>query len=127
MKSNHVVVWLDHAKAHIIHFSRDTSEIEMIKTASPRAHLHVKAGSPGSGHAAEDVHYFSDIVAALNGALEILIVGPGDEKKAFLKYLASHFHDISQKVVAVETVDHPTDGQLLAYSKKCFAKIDQMR
>jgi hypothetical protein len=29
--------------------------------------------------------------------------------------------------VGIETVDHPTDGQLLAYAKKYFAKADALK
>jgi hypothetical protein len=29
--------------------------------------------------------------------------------------------------VGVETVDHPTDPQLLAFAKKYFLKVDNMR
>jgi hypothetical protein len=59
--------------------------------------------------------------------LEILIVGPGNEKLALLKHLQKHQHDLAEKVVSVETIDHPSNGQLLAYARKYFAKVDLMR
>jgi hypothetical protein len=31
------------------------------------------------------------------------------------------------KIVGVETVDHPTDRQIIAYASKYFAKSDRMR
>ena len=34
---------------------------------------------------------------------------------------------LKKKVVAVETVDHPSDGQVLAYARKHFRASDQMR
>jgi stalled ribosome rescue protein Dom34 len=124
MQTNHVVVWLDHSEAHVIHFNPEASDVETIKTHSTHRHLHNKAGSIGNGRAPEDAQYFDDIAQALQGSLEILIVGPGNEKLALLKHLQKHQHDLAEKVYGVETVDHPSDGQLLAYARKYFVKAD---
>jgi hypothetical protein len=127
MVTNHVVAWLDHKEAHVIHFTPEASENEVIKTHSTHPHLHTKSGAPGSGHSPESTQYFNDIANALKGSLEILIVGPGNEKLALLKHMQKHQHDLAEKVVSVETVDHPTNGQLLAYARKYFVKADQLR
>jgi hypothetical protein len=58
---------------------------------------------------------------------EILIVGPGSAKLDLMKHATKHDHSIAEKVVGIETVDHPTDGQLLAYAKKYFAKADALK
>jgi hypothetical protein len=34
MATNHVVAWLDHKEAHVIHFTPEASENEVIKTHS---------------------------------------------------------------------------------------------
>lgn len=34
---------------------------------------------------------------------------------------------MADKVIGVETVDHPTDGQVLAYARRYFRAADQMR
>lgn len=127
MSFNHVVVWIDHAEAHLIHFTPDAAESDIIKTASTHPHLHTKSGKPGSGHAAESRHYFDDVAAGLKGAQEILIVGPGSEKAELLKHLHKHHAELADKVFSVETVDHPSDGQLLAYARKYFLRADRMR
>jgi hypothetical protein len=33
---------------------------------------------------------------------------------------------IAKRIIGIETVDHPTDGQILAYAKKFFKKFDQL-
>jgi hypothetical protein len=40
-----------------------------------------------------------------------------------------HEHDraLEPRVVGVETVDHPTDRQLVAYAKKYFARSDRIQ
>lgn len=126
MPFNHAVIWLDHQEAHVIHFNPSASEHEVIKTKSRHAHLHHKGGSVSGAHQDIDQHYLHEIVEAVNDAKEILIVGPGSAKTALMKHAVKHDH-LSDKVVGVETVDHPSDGQLLAYAKKYFMKVDNLK
>ncbi len=124
MPFSHVIAWIDHAEAHIIHFDRDGSESSVVKTHSTRHHQHVRSGPGGSSHAPANLAYFDDIAEALKGAHEILIVGPGLEKLALMKHLVKYHHDVSERVMSVETVDHPSDGQLLKFARKYFVKAD---
>src|SRR5471032_3703856 len=114
MSFNHAVVWLDQAEAHVIHFTRDAAESEVIKTTSQ----HQKAGVVGNNRAEEDTTYMDEVATAITAAKEILIVGPGMEKLRFMRHLTKHHGDTAGKVISVETVDHPNDGQLLAYARK---------
>ncbi len=120
MSFNHVVVWLDQAEAHVIHFTRDDAETEIIKTSS--VHQHLKAGVDASVQSEQNPGYLNEIAAALDSAKEILIVGPGQEKLLLVKHLEKHHAGVAAKVVSVETVDHPSDSQLLAYARKYFVK-----
>jgi stalled ribosome rescue protein Dom34 len=81
----------------------------------------------GVGRAPENAHYFDDVADAVKDSLEILIVGPGFEKLALMKHLMKHQPAIAEKVLSVETVDHPSDGQLLNYARKYFVKADRLR
>jgi hypothetical protein len=56
-----------------------------------------------------------------------LIVGPGSAKLELMKHANKHDHLTAEKVVGIETVDHPTDGQLLAYAKKYFHRVDALK
>ncbi|MDB5824879.1 MAG: translational machinery protein [Herminiimonas sp.] len=120
MSFNHAIVWLDQAEAHVIHFSRDAAESEVIKTTSK----HKKHGVVGNNRAVESSGYMDEVAAALLASKEVLIVGPGQEKLAFIKHLNKSHADIADKVVSVETVDHPNDGQLLEFARKYFVKED---
>lgn len=125
MQANHIVVWLDHREAHLIHFNREEAVNELVRSGG-KPHLHIKAGAPGSGRAAEDADYFDEIAAALKQAKEILVVGPGFERIEFMKYLNARHADIAARVLGYEAVDHPSDGALLAYARKYFHRIDDL-
>ena len=56
----------------------------------------------------------------------LLIVGPGSAKLEFIRYLHAHDRALEANVVGVETVDHPSDGQIVAYAKKYFVAGDLM-
>ncbi len=127
MPFSHAVVWIDHHEAHVIQFKADASASEIIKTRSKHSHVHQKAGVLGSGHHDADTHYLHQVVLAIAEAGEVLIVGPGSAKLELFKHAQQHDATISDKFVGIETVDHPSDAQLLAYAKKYFVKADQMK
>ena len=126
MSRFHAVVWIDHAEAHVLHFSREDVEKQLVH-GKPHRHLHHKKNAQASGREPEDQGYYHKAAEALAGAEEILVVGPANAKTEFVKHLEAHDPMIARKVVAVETVDHPSDGQLLAYARKHFRAIDRMR
>jgi stalled ribosome rescue protein Dom34 len=126
MSHYHAVVWLDHSEAHVMHITMDDVEKSVIHPSKPHLHLHAKSGSVGSGKHSEDKGYYHAIAEALNGAQEILVVGPAQAKLQLIKHLHTHDPKISDKVVGVETIDHPTDGQLVAYARKYFVAKDRM-
>lgn len=117
MSFHHAVVWLDHTKAQVIHFDLNGSDTEAFKTHSMHPHPHLKHGD---GDEPNNSRYFNDIADALKEAAHILIVGPGIEKATFVKHLNEQVPVIAEKVKAVETVDHPSEAQLLAYARKHF-------
>ena len=127
MSFNHAVVWLDHQEAHVIHFNPVASENEVIKTKSKHARVHPKAGSVSGAHELAEKNYLHEVVQAVAEAKEILIVGPGSAKLELMKHVIKHDNQTTDKVVGVETVDHPSDGQLLAYAKKYFLKVDNLK
>ena len=126
MNFKHAVVWIDHSEAHVIHFDAEASESEVIKTRSSHPHLHHKSGASGAGHAATDKSYLHAAIEAVADASEILIVGPGSAKLELLRHADKHDPKVAAKIVGVETVDHPTDRQLLAHARKAFVRIDQL-
>jgi len=126
LKKSHAVVWLDHANAIVIGFDHDSNETQRIKHAGGETHLHHRRGSVGSGHAAEDPHYYDSIVAALSGVAEILIVGPANAKLELVKHVHKRHHNLVDRLVGVETLDHPSDGQLLKFAREYFVAADRL-
>ena len=71
-------------------------------------------------------HFFHEVATHLKGVSELLIVGPGLAKNKFKTHLETHHHhDVAKSVVGMETIDHPTDPQIVAVGKKFFKTYDQ--
>ena len=126
MSHFHAVVWIDHSEAHVMHISPDDVEKSVVQPANPHKHLHNKRGAVGFGHAPEDQQYYHEVVDALRGSKEVLIVGPANAKLNLIKHIHAHDHEMAASVIGVETVDHPSDSQLVAYARKYFDAADRM-
>jgi stalled ribosome rescue protein Dom34 len=123
----HALVWLDHRVAKVFHFNDEHSDRETVNCAHSHQHLHHKANSGDSGHAPVDKDYLERVTKALSNAGAILIVGPGSAKTELHKHLEHAHPPIAAKVSAVETLDHPSDGALLAHARRFFKADDRMR
>jgi stalled ribosome rescue protein Dom34 len=122
----HAIVWLDHREATIIGYSLDDSEVVEVHSEREDRRIHRRAGALDSGKAADDHHFFDEIATQLAGVREILIVGPGNAKTAFATYLGQRHAATAKCVLAVESVDHPTQGQLLDHARRFFRRTDQL-
>ena len=125
--SKHIAVWIDHREAHIFHV--DPGHVSET-TLKAKQHLHRKhpRGIEGMEEHPEDAKkYFRDVADELFTAEEVLIVGPSTAKLDFLRYIHQHDHSLEPKIIGVETVDHPTDGEIAAYALKYFRRVDNLR
>jgi stalled ribosome rescue protein Dom34 len=117
------VVWIDHRGAHIHSFNWDESESVFVRHEDAPHKLHSKAsGTPGSQHVHEDKAYLGAVVDALQPFREILIVGPGLAKTELKKHLDREAPSVAERVVGVEPMDHPSDGQLLDFARRYFRR-----
>lgn len=70
--------------------------------------------------------FFANISSHLNGASEILLVGPGLAKTHFKNYLEKHSAELAKAVVGAESADthHLTENQVLAMARKFFKSYE---
>jgi stalled ribosome rescue protein Dom34 len=122
----HAVVWIDHHEARVFHFSPTDVERLVLHPDNPTRHIHHKANSLGSGHAAEDQNFLDAVAKSFADAGAVLITGPANAKTELVKHISAHEPQLMKIVVGIETVDHPTDGELVAHAKKYFKVEDLM-
>jgi len=122
----HAVAWIDHDEAHIIHFNAEQSEALTVHSRHRKGHLHHKSGQLGDGREPEDHRFYQAASDALAGAEKILIVGPANAKAELEKHMKLHAKDLASRIVGIETVDHPTDGQIVKLARKYFDAADRL-
>lgn len=123
----HAVVWIDHKQARVVYFNADSSEPQVVQSSHPNTHLHHKANSIDSGHAPVDKKFFERVAEAIAHAGALLVVGPASAKTELVSYLRQAHPVTAARISAVEPMDHPTDGQLLAHARHFFKADDRMR
>ena len=122
----HAVVWIDHREARIFHFSSTDVDKLVLHPDHPTRHIHHKANSIGSGRASEDHEFFLAVAQSIADAGAVLLTGPADAKTKLRKYISEHDPKLMKIIVGVETVDHPSDAQLVAYARHYFKAEDRM-
>ena len=116
------ILFIDSDHAKLFKLGIDKVETENLKrteihhhTASDKDKLHKDGG-----------HFFNDVASKLKGMKEILLVGPGLAKNHFKTHLEKHHHaELAKHIVGLETVDHPTDNQIIAVGRKFFKNYDK--
>jgi len=123
--TKHTAVWLDHREARVFTFHPGHADEATVTAHSHHEHHRASNGQEGLKEKPEDAkRFFHTVIGALHGTEELLIVGPGTAKLELLRYIHGHDRALEATVVGIETVDHPTDGQLVAFSKKYFQRVD---
>src|SRR5262249_50486333 len=56
----------------------------------------------------------------------VTVTGPANAKTELVKHIGQHDPRLMNIIVGVETVDHPSDGQLVAYARRYFKAEDRM-
>ncbi len=56
-----------------------------------------------------------------------MIAGPANEKLELIKFIHHHYPNMMNRIAGAETVDHPSDGALVAYVRKYLKAADRMR
>ncbi|MEJ1968974.1 MAG: hypothetical protein WDN03_10160 [Rhizomicrobium sp.] len=121
----HSVVWIDHKETRIFEFGTGGIEHHRIHPGERQGNIHHKAGSVGSGHSHEDKHYLSAIADALKPNHEILIVGHGQAKIELAHYIRDHVPALAPRIMGIEALDNPTEGEVVAFARKFFEEKDK--
>jgi stalled ribosome rescue protein Dom34 len=120
MKAHQSVVWLDHQEAHIFGVDAEALQSETVAAPQHRLHRHPKGPGAEHQHPHDSTQFFREIATVLRDTDAVLLVGPSTAKLQFLRFLAEHERPLEAKVVGIETVDHPTDRQLVAHARHHF-------
>lgn len=114
---SYIAIWIDHKNANIFDLSENPAKKASLQVNQLVHHTHRLDHFDQNRW---DRKLYQQIIDDISKAEKILILGPGVAKFHFQNYMTEHYPYIAKKVVGCETVDHPTDPQIIALSKKLF-------
>ena len=115
MSLPHAVVLIDHHTAQVLQFDADHVQSQKVKEHTHHTRQH--------GSAVRTEHeFFGEVCDALAGIPEVIVTGSHKAQADFRHYVGKHRAAAEKHIVAWETVDHPTDNQLLALARKYFVE-----
>jgi stalled ribosome rescue protein Dom34 len=114
------VVWMDTNEARVYKVAPVPREVKRLARHEIRHHTAVDV----ERHK-DLAKYFSALAGDLRDADEVLLIGPGPAKEKFRRFLEErHAQDLGRRIVGTETVDHPTEAEMLAQSRRFFRAYD---
>lgn len=107
-------VWVDSEHAKIFKFIDGKVSVHQIFNTQPLHHTH---NMKDDMHFSD--HFFHELASYLEkNADELILVGPGINKKRFQAHLEKHHKTLAKKVVDVKTVHAGTDYYISEQSRK---------
>ena len=123
----HAVIWIDHHEARVFHINPTEVDTLVLHPHNPTLHIHHKANSIGSGHVQADNEFLHAVAASVADAGAVLITGPANAKAQLVKHIDQHDPKLMKVIAGVETVDHPSDSELLSYAKHYLMASDRLQ
>lgn len=114
---------LDHRQARLIYLDDEPVDGGVIETdwSTRQFRVHDRHGAGGSGRAhPPESTFFTAVAEALRRAERVVLAGPGSAKDEFVTWLRAHAAPLAARIVAVETTDRATDGELVSLARRAL-------
>ena len=118
MPLSRAAVWIDHQRAQVVHLDAVPIEIRQV-----RAHTH-HTRQHGSTVRTEH-EFFGEVCDSLGGLGEVLVTGGHTAQSDLKHYAEKHRPAVAQRIVGYQTVDQPTEHQLVALARAYFLARDR--
>ncbi len=115
----HAVVWIDHHNAKVLQF-----DAEQVAVQKVQAHSH-DTGHHGSAVRTEH-EFFAEVCDELGGIQQVVVTGSQTALSDFRHYLTRHRPMLAPHVVGWETVNHPSEAQLVSFARQYFLDHERL-
>lgn len=115
----HAVVQIDHDTARVLQFDADDFRLRKITV-----HRHDTAWHASDVH--PTLEFFADVCDSLDDVSMVLVAGGHASLANLRRYVEKHQRALRAKIIGWETIDHATEGQLLALARRYFTAHERM-
>jgi stalled ribosome rescue protein Dom34 len=113
MSLPNAVVWIDHHNAKVLQFDAERVAVQKVQ-----AHSH------DTGHHGSAVHteleFFTEVCDELGGIQQVVVTGSQTALSDFRHHLTHRHPALATHIVGWETVNHPSEAQLVAFARQYF-------
>lgn len=113
------VVRIDHQTAEVLEF--DAAHVHSHQLRAHRHYTRQHHSDVRTEHA-----FFGEVCDALAGIDSVICAGSHTSLAAFRHYIEKHRTAVGKQIQHWEVVDHPSEGQLVAYARKFVATHERM-
>ncbi len=132
---NHIGIWMDKEKAHIVRLKGEKEEFETIFSEleffNPTGGSGTKSAKWGPQDVVQDSKYlerekhqlkayFSNLADTIKDADAIAVFGPADTNQRFRKELLQNYKPLAEKLKTVAKADSMTENQVKALVRDYF-------
>lgn len=119
MTSSYAVVWTDHHSAKVLQLDDEHATAHVIREHTRHTAQH--------GSAVRSEHeFYAEVCDKLDEVGQVLVTGSHTALADFRHYVDKHRPQTAARIAAYETVDHPSENQLVALARKHFVARERM-
>ena len=119
MSPNHAVAWIDHHTAQVLRI-----DAEQVMDQKVKEHVHYTR-QHGSKVRSEH-EFFGEVCDALAGIASIVVAGSHTAQADFRHYVEKHRSAVAAQIVGWETVDHPTEREIVKMAREFFVERGEL-
>ena len=115
MALSHAVAWIDHHNAQVL-------QIDAEQVLDQKVKEHVRYTRQHGSKVRSEHEIFAEICDALTGIESALVAGSRTAQADFRHYVEKHRPAVEAQIAGWETVDHPTEGEIVKMAREFFVK-----
>ena len=119
MPFSHAVLWIDHHSAQVLQFDAEQVQAQQV-------HAHTHHTRQHRSDVRTEHEFFGEVCDKLAGIDKVVVTGGHTAQADFRHHVDKHRPALSPRIAGWETVDHPSEGQLLALARRFFVKHDAL-
>lgn len=118
-----LAVWMTSDEARIFTFDPSGPEAKHVSRHGKKHQREVQGKNrPQQGGDADRFYHKLASELAATRATRWLVIGPGLAKTHFAEHVRAHHPRDASKILAVETLDRATDGEIKNFAHDCFKR-----
>ena len=119
MPLSHAIAWIDHHSAQVL-------QIDAERVLDQKVKEHVHYTRQHGSKVRSEHEFFAEVCDALSGIESVLVAGSHTAQADFRHYVDRHRPAVAAQIAGWETVDHPTEGEIVKMGREFFVKRGEL-